>query len=146
YCCLKSKAYAQSIYESIKKEDDLLSLEFKHEFLNVKRDKAMLTLRTRLKMILGNPHFKHMLAQDENKEVDFEKWIRERKIVLLRMKKMDIGDMGVRILMYLISMKVFWIKKIIQTDDPTLIVFNEPHQFMSDGLQELAESMMRSEE
>src|SRR5690606_31344024 len=69
-------------------------------------------------------------------------WIRERKVVLLRMKKMDIGDIGVRILMYLITMKVFWIKKIIQTDDPTLIVFNEPHQFMSDGLQELAESMM----
>lgn len=142
YCCLKSKEYAKKIYEQVKQEDELLALEFYHEYLNVKRDKAISTVKTRLKMILGNPHFKHMMAQDENNKVDFEKWIRERKIVLLRMNKMNIGDIGVRILMYLISLKVFWIKKIIQTDDPTLIVFNEPHQFMSDGFQELTESMM----
>jgi hypothetical protein len=58
------------------------------------------------------------------------------------MNKMDIGEIGVKILMFLIAMKVFWIKKIIKTDDPTIIVFNEPHQFMSAGFQELAESIM----
>lgn len=142
YCCLKSKSFAESMYELVKEEDELLAMEYFHEFLNVKRDKAINTVKTRLKMILGNPHFKHMMAQDPNPNIDFEKWIRERKVVLLRMKKMDIGDIGVRILMYLISMKVFWIKKVIQTDDPTLIIFNEPHQFMSDGFQEIAESMM----
>jgi hypothetical protein len=142
YCCLKSKEFAKSMYDILKEEDELLALEYYHEFLNVKRDKAINTVKTRLKMILGNPHFKHMMAQEPNNKINFEQWIRERKVVLLRMKKMDIGDIGVRILMYLITMKVFWIKKIIQTDDPTLIVFNEPHQFMSEGLQELTESMM----
>ncbi|GIN22640.1 hypothetical protein [Siminovitchia fordii] len=142
YCCLKSKKYAKELYEEIKNEDELLGLEFYHEFLNTKKDRAIATVRTRLKIILGNPHFKHMIAQEHNKEIDFERWIRERKVVLLRMKKMDIGDVGVKILMYLISMKIFWIKKIIQTDDPTFIVYNEPHQYMSDGLQELNEAMM----
>lgn len=142
YCCLKSKSFAKSMYEIVKEEDKLLAMEYKHEFLDTKRDKAISTVRTRLKMILGNPHFKHMIAQKPNPDINFEKWIRERKVVLMRMKKMDIGEIGVKILMYLISMKVFWIKKIIQTDDPTLIVYNEPHQFMSEGFQELAESMM----
>ncbi|MEK4824607.1 hypothetical protein NSS71_08610 [Niallia sp. FSL W8-0951] len=142
YCCLKSKQFANSMYEIVKEEDELLALEYYHDFLNAKNDKAIATVKTRLKMILGNPHFKHMIAQEPNKNMDIEKWIRERKIVLLRMKKVDIGDICVQILMYLLTMKVFWIKKIIQTDDPTLIVFNEPHQFMSDGFQELAESMM----
>lgn len=142
YCCIKSKKYAQEVYEQIKLEDELLAIEYKHEFLEAKRDKEIATVRTRLKMILGNPHFKNMIAQEPNKDIDFEKWIRERKVVLLRMKKMDVGEIGVRILMYLISMKVFWIKKIIQTDDPTFIVFNEPHQYMSDGLQDLMQSMM----
>jgi hypothetical protein len=142
YCCLKSKKYAESLYEIIKEEDELLALEYKHEFLNAKKDRAIQTLKTRLKMILGNPHFKHMMAQEPNPTVNFEKWIRDRKVVLLRMKKIDIGDIGVKILMYLLSMKIFWIKKIIQTDDPTFIVYNEPHQYMSDGLQELNEAMM----
>ncbi|MEK4907360.1 hypothetical protein [Niallia sp. FSL M8-0099] len=142
YCCLKSKQFANSMYEIVKEEDELLALEYYHDFLNAKNDKAISTVKTRLKMVLGNPHFKHMIAQEPNKNMDIEKWIRERKIVLLRMKKVNIGDIGVQILMYLLTMKVFWIKKIIQTDDPTLIVFNEPHQFMSDGFQELAESMM----
>jgi hypothetical protein len=142
YCCLKSKQYANSLYEIVKEEDELMALEYKHEFLNAKKDKAIHTVKTRLKMILGNPHFKHMIAQDNNKDIDFEKWIRERKVVLFRMDKMAIGEIGVKILMFLISMKVFWIKKIIKTDDPTLIVFNEPHQYMSDGFQELAQSMM----
>jgi serine/threonine protein kinase len=142
YCCLKSKKFAESLYEIIKEEDELLALEYKHEFLNAKNDKAIQTLKTRLKMILGNPHFKHMMAQEPNPEINFEKWIREGKVVLLRMDKMAIGEIGIKILMFLISMKVFWIKKIIKTDDPTLIVFNEPHQYMSDGLQELMESMM----
>lgn len=142
YCCLKSKKYAESLYEIVKEEDELLALEYKHEFLNAKKDRAIQTLKTRLKMILGNPHFKHMMAQEPNSNITFEKWIRERKVVLLRMKKIDIGDIGVKILMYLLSMKIFWIKKIIQTDDPTFIVYNEPHQYMSDGLQELNEAMM----
>jgi hypothetical protein len=142
YCCLKSKKFAESLYEIIKEEDELLALEYKHEFLHAKKDRAIATLKTRLKMILGNPHFKHMMAQEPNPEINFEKWIRERKVVLLRMKKIDIGDIGVKILMYLLSMKIFWIKKIIQTDDPTFIVYNEPHQYMSDGLQELNEAMM----
>lgn len=142
YCCLKSKQFANSMYEIVKEEDELLALEYYHDFLNAKNEKAIATVKTRLKMILGNPHFKHMIAQEPNRNIDIEKWIRERKIVLFRMKKVNIGDIGVQILMYLLTMKVFWIKKIIQTDDPTLIVFNEPHQFMSDGFQELAESMM----
>ncbi|TCJ00968.1 hypothetical protein [Cytobacillus praedii] len=142
YCCLRSKQFAKSLYEIVKEEDELLALEFFHEFLNVKRDKAVNTVKTRLKMILGNPHFKHMIAQEPNKNIDFERWIKDRKVVLLRMRKMDIGEIGVKILMYLISMKIFWIKKIIQTDDPTFIVYNEPHQYMSEGLQELNEAMM----
>lgn len=142
YCCLRSKIYAKSIYEELKDQDELLALEFYHEYLNAKKDRAVATVKTRLKMILGNPHFKHMMAQDKNKSIDFQKWIKERKIVLIRMKKMDIGEVGVKVLMFLISMKIFWIKKIIQTDDPTFIVYNEPHQYMSEGLQELNESMM----
>lgn len=142
YCCLKSKSYAENLYEIVKEEDQLLALEYKQEFLNTKRDRAVSTLRTRLKMILGNPHFKHMMSQDPNPNINFEKWIREKKVVILRMNKMEIGEIGVKILMYLLSMKVFWIKKIIQTDDPTFIVYNEPHQYMSDGLQELMESMV----
>lgn len=142
YLCLRSKEFAKEIHEELKGEDELLALEYFHEFLNVKRDKAVATLKTRLKMILGNPHFKHMMAQEHNETVDFEKWIRERKVVLLRMNKMNIGEIGVKVLMYLISMKIFWIKKIIQTNDPTFIVYNEPHQYMSDGLQELNEAMM----
>lgn len=142
YCCLRSKQYAKSLYEELRDQDEILALEFYHEFLNAKKDRAIGTVKTRLKMILGNPHFKHMMAQDKNKAIDFQKWIKERKIVLIRMKKMDIGEIGVKVLMFLISMKIFWIKKIIQTDDPTFIVYNEPHQFMSEGLQDLNESMM----
>src|SRR5206468_4459300 len=55
---------------------------------------------------------------------------------------MDIGEMGVKIIVYLLVMKIFWIKKIIETDDCTFITFNEPHQFMSDGLEELMQSIL----
>ena len=39
-------------------------------------------------------------------------------------------------------MKIFWIKKIIETDDCTFIVYNEPKQFLSEPLADLMQDMM----
>lgn len=145
YCFLKSKKFAKSVYEELVKEDELLAMEVKFEYINNTRagdDQGAKALRTRLKVILGNPHFKNMMAQEPNPAIDFEKWIREHKVVLLRMKKMDIGEVGIQVIMYLLSMKIFWIKKIIQTDDCTFIVYNEPKQFLSEGLADLFQDMM----
>lgn len=145
YCFLKSRKFAQQTYEKLKKEDELLAMEVKFEYLNNSKaasDQGAKALLTRLKMILGNPHFKNMMAQEPNPEINFEKWIREHKVIIMRMKKLDIGEIGVQIIMYLLSMKIFWIKKIIETDDCTFIVYNEPHQFLSDPLVELFQSLM----
>lgn len=145
YCFLKSRKFAKSVYEQLLKEDELLAMEVKFEYLNNAKagdDQGAKALRTRLKVILGNPHFKNMMAQEPNPAINFEKWIREHKVVLLRMKKIDIGEVGIQIIMYLLSMKIFWIKKIIATDDCTFIVYNEPKQFISEGLSDLFQDMM----
>jgi hypothetical protein len=145
YCFLKSKKFARKVYKEILEKDELLAMEIKFEYLdnpNAGQDQGAKALKTRLKTILGNPHFKNMLAQDHNPEIDFVKWIKEHKVVLLRMKKMDIGEIGIQIMMYLLSMKIFWIKKIIETDDCTFMVFNEPKQFLHDGLASLFEDML----
>jgi hypothetical protein len=141
---LKSKAYAEEVYEGIVQEDELLAMEIEYEYLDesLNLTQAKNALRVRLEEILGNRHFKHMMAQPPNKNLNFEKWIREGKVVILRMNKLQLGDLGVQLLMYLIVQKLFWIKKIMQTDHCTFLTLNEPHQFMSSALESVLSEML----
>lgn len=140
---VRSDQYAIKMLESIRKNDELLALQLENEYLNnSKMNVAKDTLYTRLDEILGNDHFRNMMAQEPNIKLNFEKWIKEGKVVIARMKKIDIGDIGVQILLYLFTMKLFWLKKIMETDDMTFLVLNEPHQFMSKPLEELLCGML----
>jgi hypothetical protein len=141
---LKSRIYAEQIYNEVAKEDELLAMEIEYEYLDesLNLTQAKNALRVRLEEILGNRHFKHMMAQQPNKKLNFEKWIKEGKVVILRMNKLQLGDLGVQLLMFLIVQKLFWIKKIMQTDHCTFLTLNEPHQFMSSALEEVLSEML----
>src|SRR5690606_35478970 len=61
YCFLKSRQYAEKVYEEVLEYDELLAMELKYEYLSNKKsdqDAGAKALRTRLKTILGNPQFK----------------------------------------------------------------------------------------
>jgi hypothetical protein len=145
YCFLKSKKIARQVYNELLKKDELLAMEVKFEYLNnpnAGNDQGAKALKTRLKNILSNPHFKNMMAQEPNPEINFVQWIKDHKVVLMRMRKMDIGDIGVQIMMYLVSMKVFWLKKILATDDCTFIVYNEPKQYINEALADMFQDIL----
>lgn len=102
---------------------------------------------SRLDEVLGNDLLKYMFAQEPHKRVNFKKWIEQGKVVIIRLTKTNIGELGTQILMYLLTAKVFWLKKMLNKDPKckdrcTFIVYNEFFQYMSKSLEELLTQMV----
>lgn len=146
YCFMKSEKFQRKVLSEM--EDELLALEVEHEFiLNKPAKNVSGAILTRLDDLMGNSLLKYMFAQDINEKFDLRKWMSEGKVVIIRMTKSNIGELGTKVLMYLLVLRIFEIKK--QMDrDPKLkdrsvfIVFNEFFQYMSDNLEQLLQQMV----
>lgn len=148
YCFIRSPRYQQEILKRVMEEDELLGLELKHEFIeanvpaNVKG-----AILSRLDEVMGNDLLKYMFAQEKNNKLDIKKWISEGKIIIIRMTKTEIGELGTQVLMYLLTLRIFWIKKMLNKDKDAkdkcvFLVFNEFFQYMSSSLESVLMQMI----
>lgn len=142
YCFLQSPKFAEVVYNRLLITDELLALQLEHHYFNQgqKINQAKSAILARLDDLLGNDIIKNMFAQQPNNRFDLRKWISEGKVVILRAMKNDLGDLGTQVLMYMLTLKVYWMKKMMHKDHPdqvTFLVYNEFFQYMSKGLEEV---------
>lgn len=141
YCFLQSDKFARQVYNQLLITDELLALQLEHHYFNQgqKINQAKSAILSRLDDLLGNDIIKNMFAQEPNNRFNLKEWISEGKVVIIRAMKNDLGDLGTQVMMYLLTLKVYWLKKIMHKSNPnqvTFLVYNEFFQYMSKGLEQ----------
>lgn len=144
YCFLKSDTFAMRVFERLEKEDKLLALQLENDYFNKNISPTIKgAVLTRLDEILGFKLTKNMFAQEPTIKLDLEKLINQNKVIICRMRKMGgLGELGTRLMMNLLTLKVAWIKKIKKTDNVTFMVFNEFHQYQNKAWDEMLSDYM----
>ena len=94
----------------------------------------------RLNMFFGDDNLYDIFAQEPKKEVDFEKWMREGKVIIVRMPRRKIGN-AAKVLVHWLTLKVLMTRMLMSEADKEnhgcFMIFNEPEQVETRGLAEL---------
>lgn len=131
---IQGKDYAAAFWEAYKEESRGQKSEIRKPILN------------RLDEIFGDDHLKNMFGQKPNPDIDFGKWLKEGKIILIRVPNShpDLSQLSVKTICQWIVLKTFYTKLMMNDKDCcSFLVLNEPHQFMNDGLVSVLQRMLR---
>ncbi|MDR4318658.1 AAA-like domain [Niallia circulans] len=97
----------------------------------------------RLDEMLGDDMLFRIFAQPASADIDFANWIREGKVVILRVPNRKLGALSAKTLIHWITLKIFMTKLLMDPNDGgAFIVFNEPHQFLTPGLKALMQRIV----
>lgn len=97
----------------------------------------------RIGQIINSEFLRPLFCQAPDPRVDIFRWISEGKVVLFRVPTAKISERAVQIIAYWLTLNVFLTKITLGGRGAgTLLVLNEPHQFLSDGLVHFAERML----
>ena len=94
----------------------------------------------RLDQFFGNDVLYDIFAQDPIADVDFAKWMKEGKVIILRIPNRKLGEMATKTLVHWITLKTFMTRLLMTKEEQKngcFIVFNEPEQYESEGLTKL---------
>ncbi|MEC1697775.1 ATP-binding protein [Schinkia azotoformans] len=93
----------------------------------------------RLDDLFGDETLEQIFSQPPHPDINFEKWMKEGKVIIIRLPKKILGELAIKTLLHWISIKVYMTRLLMSQDDKdkhgAFLVFNEPHQFMTDGLE-----------
>jgi hypothetical protein len=133
--------YRKDVIASLMKEgNERLAEDLKkwgtNEQLASKADPVL----NRLGDFFDNDTLYDIFAQAPIPEVDFAKWMKEGKVIIIRIPARKIGQVAARTLVHWITLKAFMTRMLMNKADQAngcFIVFNEPEQFASEGLTAL---------
>jgi hypothetical protein len=95
----------------------------------------------RLNRFFGNDRLYDIFAQDPMPELDFSKWMKEGKVVIIRVPNgRGLGEHAVKTLVHWIALKAFMTRLLMnktEQENGCFFVFNEPEQYESEGLTKL---------
>ncbi|PEM10787.1 ATP-binding protein [Bacillus wiedmannii] len=95
---------------------------------------------SRLNMFFGEDTLHDIFAQDPKENVNFEKWMKEGKVIIIRMPKRKLGAAS-NILAHWVTLKVLMTRMLMSEEDKDrhgcFLIFNEPEQVESKGLSKL---------
>ena len=97
-------------------------------------------LLNRLDEFFGNDTLYDVFCQDAMPDVDFARWMREGKVVIIRVPIRKLGAMAARTLVHWIALKTYMTRLLMAKDaqeNGCFIVFNEPEQYSTEGLTRL---------
>jgi hypothetical protein len=97
----------------------------------------------RLDELLGDDTLFNIFAQEPTEALNFEQWIAEGKVVILRIPNRKLGTLATKTLIHWITLKTFMTKLLMDdANKGAFIVFNEPHQYMTAGLERLLQRIV----
>lgn len=105
-----------------------------------KIDSKIAPVMDRLDTFFGNDLLYNTFTQPPMPEMDFEKWMREGKIIIIRVPDRKLGTSSVKTLVHWIALKTLMTRLLMDNEgqeNGAFIVFNEPQTYMTDGLRKL---------
>lgn len=95
---------------------------------------------SRLNRFFGDDTLYDIFSQAPKKEVDFDKWMREGKVIIIRMPKRKLGAAS-STLAHWVTLKVLMTRMLMTKEEQErhgcFMIFNEPEQVESEGLAKL---------
>nr|WP_324253387.1 ATP-binding protein [Bacillus sp. RIT694] len=95
---------------------------------------------SRLNIFFGDDTLHDIFAQHPKENVNFEKWMKEGKVIIIRMPKRKLGAAS-NILAHWVTLKVLMTRMLMSEEDKDrhgcFLIFNEPEQVESKGLAKL---------
>lgn len=95
---------------------------------------------SRLNMFFGDDTLHDIFAQQPKENVNFEKWMKEGKVIIIRMPKRKLGAAS-NILAHWVTLKVLMTRMLMSEEDKDrhgcFLIFNEVEQVESKGLAKL---------
>jgi hypothetical protein len=96
----------------------------------------------RLDEFFGDSTLFEIFAQPPKEEMNFEKWMKDGKVIIFRVPDRILSTVAVRTLVHWITLKVLMTRLLMTTEDQengTFMIFNEPQTYLTgnDGLAEL---------
>ncbi|PFW93905.1 ATP-binding protein [Bacillus pseudomycoides] len=94
----------------------------------------------RLDDFFGNDTLFDIFSQDPKQEVDFAKWMKEGKVVIIRIPNRKLGELASRTLVHWVTLRTFMIRMLMSKEEQKngcFMVFNEPEQYATEGLTKL---------
>lgn len=95
---------------------------------------------SRLAMFFGDDTLHDIFSQSPIDDLNFEKWMKEGKVIIIRMPARKLGNAS-KILAHWITLKVLMTRLLMSDEDKEkhgcFIIFNEPEQVESKGLAKL---------
>jgi hypothetical protein len=98
------------------------------------------SLVSRLDEFFGDDNLHDIFGQPPIPELNFEQWMEEGKVILIRVPNRKLSEVAVKTLMHWITLKTFMTCQLMEKENRgagSFIVFNEPHQYMTKGLEKL---------
>ncbi|MGY3718670.1 ATP-binding protein, partial [Sutcliffiella cohnii] len=99
----------------------------------------------RLDEFFGDNTLFEIFAQPPKKELNFEQWMTEGKVVIFRVPDRILSTVAVRTLVHWITLKVLMTRLLMSSDDQSngaFLIFNEPQTYLT-GNEGLAKLMAR---
>jgi hypothetical protein len=92
----------------------------------------------RLHKLTGDPTLKPIFGQTPNGSINFYEALKEGKVIICKIPKVAFSTTGIRTLVHWISVKTWLTKQVMKAKgdlNESILVLNEPHQYLDKGLQ-----------
>ncbi|MED1711682.1 ATP-binding protein [Bacillus thuringiensis] len=129
-----------SQYEYNKKEELVCTFDGQRSL-----DSKAAPILNRLDTFLGDDTLYSIFAQPPKEEMAFEQWMKEGKVILIRVPDRVLSQVAVKTLVHWITLKVFMTRLLMDNESQSngcFIVFNEPQTYLKDN-KGLADLMAR---
>ena len=93
-------------------------------------------LQNRLDALLGDDAMYNIFSQPPKDNLDFEKWMKEGKVIILRVPDRILTVPVVKTLVHWITLKIFMTRLLMSTEEQSngaFVVFNEPQTYLKDN-------------
>lgn len=108
-------------------------------------DNKASAILNRLDEFFGDSTLFEIFAQPPKKELNFEQWMKEGKVIIFRVPDRVLSTVAVRTLVHWITLKVLMTRLLMSTEDQsngTFMIFNEPQTYL-EGNKGLAKLLSR---
>ena len=136
---VENDEYRLQVAAELAESNPLLAHELNQLGEKVARNKVDPIL-SRLDDFFGDSTLNYIFSQQPHPDMDFEKWMREGKAIILRVPDRHLSTVNVRILVHWITLKVLMTRLLMTNEDQSngaFMVFNEPQTYLNDGLSKL---------
>jgi len=136
---LEDDDYRLQLADDLAESDPIVSYELARQGEKIARNKVDPIL-SRLDDFFGDSTLNAVFSQPPKPDLDFERFMREGKVVICRVPDRHLSTVSTRTLVHWLTLKTLMTRLLMDADgqeNGAFVVYNEPQTYLNDGLARL---------